>query len=76
GTPGHSWQFCAASGMSIGHKGMLVAAKVFALATLRFLADANLVTQAKLAFQADTKDTPYVSPLPAVQEPPLTTLQH
>ncbi len=76
GTPGHSWQFCAASGMSIGHKGMLVAAKIFALATLHFLADANLVTQAKLAFQADTKDTPYVSPLPADQEPPLTTLQH
>lgn len=76
GTPGHSWQFCAASGMSIGHKGMLVAARVFALASLRFLNDAELITAAKAAFAEDTKDTPYVSPLPAGQEPPLNQLKH
>lgn len=76
GTPGHSWQFCAASGMSIGHKGMLVAARVFALASLRFLTDANLVAAAKSAFAADVQDTPYVSPLPAGQEPPLNQLKH
>lgn len=74
GTPGHSWQFCAASGMSIGHKGMLVAAQVFALASLRFLQDATLVKQAQAAFAADTADNPYVSPLPAGQQPPLDQL--
>ena len=30
GTPAHSWQAVAAGGMSIGHKGMMVAAKVLA----------------------------------------------
>lgn len=76
GTPGHSWQFCASSGMSIGHKGMLVATKVFALASLRFFADADLIEQAKAAFAADTKDTPYVSPLPEGLEPPLDAIKH
>lgn len=76
GTPGHSWQFCAASGMSIGHKGMLAVARVFALASLRFLRDAELVAAAKAAFAEDVKDTPYVSPLPAGQEPPLNQLKH
>lgn len=76
GTPGHSWQFCAASGMSIGHKGMLVAAKVFASSSLRFLTDAKLVEQAKAAFAADIKDTPYVCPLPEGLQPPLNQLKH
>lgn len=76
GTPGHSWQFCASSGMSIGHKGMLVAAKVFALASLRFLADADLIEQAKAAFAEDVKDSPYVSPLPADLQPPLDAIKH
>lgn len=76
GTPGHSWQFCATSGMSIGHKGMLVAAKVFALASLRFLQDAELIAQAKAAFAEDTKGSPYVCPLPEGQEPPLDTIKH
>ena len=30
GTPAHSWQAVAAGGMSIGHKGMLLAAKTLA----------------------------------------------
>jgi len=30
GSPGHSWQNTATSGMSIGHKGMLTAAKILA----------------------------------------------
>ena len=30
GTPGHSWQSTACAGMSIGHKGMIVAAKTLA----------------------------------------------
>jgi len=34
GTPGHSWQSTACTGMSIGQKGMLVAAKTLALTAL------------------------------------------
>ncbi len=31
GTPAHSWQAVAAGGMSIGHKGMLLAARLLAV---------------------------------------------
>ena len=39
GSAGHSWQITAASGMSIGHKGMLQAAKILALTTLDVMTD-------------------------------------
>src|SRR6185436_3133875 len=37
GTPGHSWQSTACAGMTIGRKGMLVAAKTLALSALDLL---------------------------------------
>ena len=36
GTPAHSWQAVAAGGMSIGHKGMMVAAKNHGTIRYRF----------------------------------------
>ena len=39
GSPGHSWQNVAAIGSPIGHKGMLVAAKVLALSAVDLLQD-------------------------------------
>jgi aminobenzoyl-glutamate utilization protein B len=39
GTPGHSWQAVAAGGMSIGAKGMMVAAKTMALTSADLLGD-------------------------------------
>jgi aminobenzoyl-glutamate utilization protein B len=50
GTPAHSWQATAAGGMSIGVKGMLVAAKSMALTTIDLFSDPNHVQQARVEF--------------------------
>ncbi len=76
GTPGHSWQYCACAGMGIGHKGMLVAAKVLGLSALKFLQQPELIEPAKEGLKKDTNGQPYVSPLPAGHEPPLHQLGH
>jgi aminobenzoyl-glutamate utilization protein B len=52
GTPPHTWQAVAASGTSIGAKGMLVAAKTLALTLLDLLADPALVQRARAEFEA------------------------
>jgi aminobenzoyl-glutamate utilization protein B len=37
GTPGHSWQYTAQSGMHIGHAGMIAAARTLVQAGLRLM---------------------------------------
>jgi len=64
GTPGHSWQTVAASGSSIGMKGMLFAAKGMALAGLDLLTMPDLLSQAKADFKQAKKGKEYISPLP------------
>jgi len=76
GAPGHSWQVTAASGMSIGFKGMIVAAKVMALTALDLMTKPDLLARAREEFLAKTKDSPYVSPLPPGLKPPLHQLDH
>ncbi len=71
GTPGHSWQNAAAAGMSIGHKGMLTAAKVLALSALEFMNKTELVEKAQKEFQEKIKDKPYKSPFPEGLKPPI-----
>jgi aminobenzoyl-glutamate utilization protein B len=46
GTPAHSWQAVASGGMSIGHKGMLMAAKVLALTAVDLIQDKTLIKNA------------------------------
>ena len=46
GTAAHSWQAVAAGGMSIGHKGMLLAAKLLALTAADLYQDADLLAAA------------------------------
>ena len=46
GTPAHSWQAVAAGGTSIGHKGMLLAARLLALTATDLFGDAELIEQA------------------------------
>ena len=43
----HSWQAVAAGGTSIGHKGMMVAAKTLALTAMHIYQNKDLVEQAK-----------------------------
>lgn len=50
GTPAHSWQAVAAGGTSIGHKGMVVAAKTLAATALDLFMDKELIIKAKEEF--------------------------
>ncbi len=74
GTPGHSWQFVSCSGMSIGHKGMILAAKAMAVTGSKLLRNPELVAEARAEFKAKTKDSPYKCALPAAAQPPLDQL--
>ncbi|PHN03156.1 amidohydrolase [Flavilitoribacter nigricans] len=47
GTAAHSWQAVAAGGMSIGHKGMMVAAKTIALTAMDIFKNPNVTKEAK-----------------------------
>ncbi|NVM44531.1 MAG: amidohydrolase [Candidatus Lokiarchaeota archaeon] len=70
GSPGHSWQNVVTSGMSIGHKGMLTAAKILAISALDFMKNPELVEKAKKEHDGSHKDKPYKSPLPEGLKPP------
>jgi len=63
--PGHSWAVTATGAMTIGHKGMLHAAKVMAITAADFIADPTLLERAKAEFAASTKGRPYQCPIPA-----------
>ncbi len=71
GTPSHSWQATATSGMAIGQKAMIAAAKAMAAAGYELIAKPDLLKKAKEAFLKDTKGRPYFSPLPAEMNAPL-----
>jgi aminobenzoyl-glutamate utilization protein B len=71
GTPGHSWQLVAQGGMSIGHTGMVYAAKILALSALEFMGNSELLQKAKDEFQERRKDNPFISPIPDGVTPPL-----
>ena len=70
GSPGHSWQNVATSGTSIGHKGMLTAAKILAISALNFMKNPELVEKARKEHENYHKDKPYKSPLPEELKPP------
>jgi aminobenzoyl-glutamate utilization protein B len=70
GSPGHSWQNVACGRMSIGHKGMLLAAKVIATTVYDFLTDSQLVDKAKQEFEQTHQVEKYISPFPEGHKPP------
>ena len=69
GVPGHTWGITAASGSSIGHKGMLHAAKIMALAAVDCYSDPQHVQKARQEFEKATKNNPYRCPIPADMAP-------
>jgi aminobenzoyl-glutamate utilization protein B len=75
GSPGHSWQNVATSGMNIGHKGMLTAAKVLTFSALEFMENTKLVEKAWKQFDKDHRENKYISPLPEGLKPPLHRLK-
>jgi aminobenzoyl-glutamate utilization protein B len=70
GTAPHSWQATAASGMGIGQKAMIAAAKAMRLAGYKLMAKPDLLRKAKETFLADTGGKAYVSPLPPEMNAP------
>lgn len=71
GTAAHSWQAVAAGGMSIGHKGMIVAAKTLALTAIDLMTDADQIASARAEF--DERRGPDFSYIPLLgdRKPPL-----
>jgi aminobenzoyl-glutamate utilization protein B len=71
GAPGHSWQVVACTGMSIGEKGMFVAARTLAGAALEMLGDPQRLTEARQDFETrrQEREAPQ-SVLPADQNVP------
>lgn len=65
GTPPHSWQTVAASGSSVGFKGMDFAARTMALTGMELLTNPELLAEARKEFEEKTGGKKYVSPLPA-----------
>jgi aminobenzoyl-glutamate utilization protein B len=71
GTPAHSWQATAASGMGIGIKGAVVAAKTLALTAAQLYLSPETVAAAKAEFDKDRGPGFVYKPLAGVRKPPL-----
>ena len=71
GTPAHSWQAVAAGGMSIGHKGMAVAAKTLALTVHDLMTDPSLILKARAEFDQKRGPNFAYRPLIGERSPPL-----
>jgi aminobenzoyl-glutamate utilization protein B len=72
GVPAHSWQSAACAGMSIGRKGMVVAAKSLVLTAVDLYTDPKQVEAAKASFEKRRAGYEYRSRIPADHQPPLT----
>ncbi len=70
GSPGHSWQNAAAIGSPIGHKGLVVAAKVLALSAADLLQDSQALQDARADFQERMKGRKYATRIPKDQKAP------
>ncbi|HUS77781.1 MAG TPA: amidohydrolase [Patescibacteria group bacterium] len=71
GTPGHSWQNTAMSGMSIGHKSLVFASKVMATSALDLMTKPALLKAAKDELARRLAGRSYRSPVPPEAKPPL-----
>ncbi|MBM3822740.1 MAG: amidohydrolase [Verrucomicrobia bacterium] len=71
GVTPHTWQSTACSGMSIGEKGMRVAAKTMALTALDVFREPGLVQNAKRDLQRRLNGRAYVSMIPTDAKPRL-----
>lgn len=71
GTSAHSWQAVAAGGSSIGHKGMLLAAKTLANTALELYQNPELINQAKQEFDQRRGNNFKYQALLGERQPPL-----
>ena len=66
----HSWGVVATGRMSIGHKGMMFAAKTMALAAAELVVSPETLAAAQAEFRAAVERNPYVCPIPEDVSPP------
>ena len=71
GVVAHTWQAAACSGMSIGQKGMIMAAKALAMTGADLFSDPQLILQAKADFRQELQGRIYKSVIPEGQQAPL-----
>jgi len=71
GTPGHSWHCAAQSGVGLGHKSLIFAAKTMAATAIDLLMNADTLTKAKKEQRQRIGDKEYRSPIPCDIKPPL-----
>ena len=63
-TPWHSWAVVACGGMSIGHKGMVMASKAMSMTMFDLFDDAKLVEEVKIEFKKRKGDDVYKAMIP------------
>lgn len=66
----HTWGIVAAGATSIGHKGMMHAAKIMALAAVDLYSDPEHIRKAREEFAQALEAHPYNNPIPINVEPP------
>ena len=71
GTPAHSWQAVAQSGVGLGHKSLIFAAKVMATTAIDLLTNEDELNKAKREHNQRIGNAKYVSPIPTDKKPPL-----
>ncbi len=71
GTPAHSWQAVAAGGMSIGHKGMMLATEVLASSARQLFRNPSLIAAARAEFEERRGEGFSYAPLLGDRQPPL-----
>ena len=71
GTASHSWQAVAAGGMSIGLKGMLLAAKVLAMTSVDLFSNPSHIRKARAEWQERREPDFRYEPLLGDRDPPL-----
>lgn len=71
GVPIHSWQVTACSGMSIGQRGMMVAAKNLAAAAIDLFKNPSIVEAARMDFEERRKGHSFRLLTPPKRSPPI-----
>ena len=71
GVGAHTWQAAACAGMSIGQRGMVIAAKALSLTAVDLLTNPQIVVGAKAEFARQMSGRTYKSQIPEGQKPPL-----
>jgi aminobenzoyl-glutamate utilization protein B len=71
GTPAHSWQAVAQSGVGLGHKSLLLAAKTMATTALDLMTNETLLDRAREEHKRRLGRRAYKSPIPLDHKPPL-----